>query len=292
MRNVFNYLQGEMKDSKYKAFVDQLGSQISIPFPPKRIISIVPSQTELLFDLGLDGEIVGITKFCVHPSGKVKSKTKVGGTKNLNLEKIKSLQPDLIIGNKEENEELHIKELMNDFPVWMSDIKTLDDAYEMMLAVGEMLDRREWAELLVEQIKFAVGSWQSKIENPRLPVGQGKLKIENGACAYLIWKDPMMTAGNDTFIHHMLNIAGFRNVFADKNRYPEITIEELKARSPQYILLSSEPFPFSQKHIEELQPEFPSANILLVDGEMFSWYGSRLLKAPKYFEELFKSISV
>ena len=91
-----------------------------------------------------------------------------------------------------------------------------------------------------------------------------------------------MAAGNDTFIHHMLGVAGFENVFADKDRYPEIMIEELKARAPQFILLSSEPFPFNQKHAEELQQQLPSSKILLVDGEMFSWYGSRLLKAPKY----------
>ncbi|MCY7409412.1 MAG: helical backbone metal receptor [Chitinophagales bacterium] len=278
-----------MLNSKY--LKDQLGREIQFPFPPKKIISIVPSQTELLFDLGLESEIIGITKFCIHPKEKVKGKIKVGGTKNLNIEKIKSLNPDLIIANKEENEEQQIKELMKFFPVYISDIKTLNDAYEMIQQVGEVVDRKSEAEIIIEEIK-------SSFSNPKLnnchPEHFDKLSasiIEGGnpkSSAYLIWNNPMMTIGSDTFIHAMLQAAGFKNVFANRNRYPETSVEEIKKLKPEFLLLSSEPFPFNQKHVDELQPQLSATKIMLVDGEMFSWYGSRLLKAPEYFFQLQK----
>jgi ABC-type Fe3+-hydroxamate transport system substrate-binding protein len=271
--------------SNFRFFTDQLGQEIQIPYPPKKIISIVPSQTELLFDLGLGEEIIGVTKFCVHPEEKIKSMTKVGGTKNLNIEKIKSLQPDLIIGNKEENEEQQVKKLRNDFPIWMSDIKTLKDAYVMITEAGEMVNRSQPAISMVERIKSEFSEWVQLRSTTNFQTSNFKLN-----CAYLIWNDPLMTVGNDTFIHHMLGIAGFENVFVDKNRYPEITMEELKARKPVYIFLSSEPFPFRQRHADELQQEIPSSKTILVDGEMFSWYGSRLLRVPTYFEELHRRL--
>jgi len=260
-----------------KSFIDQLGREIQISFPPKRIISLVPSQTELLFDLGLGEEVIGITKFCVHPEKWFRTKTRVGGTKQLDIEKIISLQPDLIIANKEENVEEQINELAKHFPVWISDIKILDDAYAMILSVGELTDRREWAELLIKEIHTAFEHWQLQRNNSKLP------------CAYLIWNDPLMTIGSDTFIHHMLSIAGFENVFSDQFRYPEISIVELRKRNPKFILLSSEPFPFKQKHADELKEQLPDSKIIFVDGEMFSWYGSRLLKAPEYFRQLWST---
>ena len=125
---------------------DQMHRKIHLPrFPLRRIISLVPSQTELLYDLGLEEEVVGITKFCVHPPEWFQSKARVGGTKTIHFEKIKALQPDLIIGNKEENEREQIEALAECFPVWMSDIATLEDALDMMLRVGALVDRPEQA---------------------------------------------------------------------------------------------------------------------------------------------------
>jgi ABC-type Fe3+-hydroxamate transport system substrate-binding protein len=259
-----------------KFFRDQLGREIQISFPPKKIISVVPSQTELLFDLGLDEEVIGITKFCIHPSTWFRTKTRVGGTKQLHIDQIISLQPDLIIANKEENVEEQINELAKHFPVWISDIKTLEDAYEMMHAVGEMLGQNKKAQDLVERIKSSISGLQS---------------TNSKSCAYLIWQNPLMTVGSDTFIHHMLGLAGFKNVFADRTRYPEITIEEIQQRNPEFILLSSEPFPFKQKHADELKQQLPNSKIIFVDGEMFSWYGSQLLKAPEYFRSLKTSLN-
>jgi ABC-type Fe3+-hydroxamate transport system substrate-binding protein len=253
-------------------YADQLGRTIEIKQTPKRIISLVPSQTELLFDLGLDEEVIGITKFCVHPEHWFKTKTRVGGTKQLHLDKIKELQPDLIIANKEENVREQIEELAKDFPVWISDVNNLNDALEMINSIGEIVNKQTTAKKITDQIKRSFAQLQTT--NHKLQT------------SYLIWKDPYMTIGNDTFIYDMLQRCGFQNIFEDQKRYPEISMEQLQTSNCQLLLLSSEPYPFKQKHIDELQPLLPDTKIILVDGEMFSWYGSRLLKAPAYFQQL------
>ncbi|MGQ0828627.1 MAG: ABC transporter substrate-binding protein [Bacteroidota bacterium] len=256
-------------------FTDQLNRKIELPSPPKRIISLVPSQTELLYDLGLRDEVVGITKFCVHPQQWFRTKTRVGGTKKYDLEKIKQLQPDLIIGNKEENERGQIEELMKDYNVWMSDIYTLKDALNMIACVGMLVGKNEEATNLKLQIESQFHQFKTPYPSLSTP-----------KAVYFIWRNPYMIAGNNTFINEMLNCCGFNNVFADHSRYPEITEKELKDANPQFIFLSSEPYPFKEKHIQEFQFICPDAKIITVDGEIFSWYGSRLLQAPAYFEKL------
>lgn len=253
-------------------FTDQTGRKIELKKFPQRIISVVPSQTEFLFDLGLENEVAGITKFCVHPEKWFRNKTRVGGTKQLKIDLIKKLQPDLIIANKEENVKKHIEELQNDFPVWISDVHDLNSANDMMQQIGLMANKESKAKAIIATIKKNF---------------QGLLTINfRLTTAYLIWKDPYMTVGGDTFINSMLEAAGFENIFKKEKRYPEVTIKEIKQLKPEILLLSSEPYPFKQKHIDELQPQLPGTKILLVDGEMFSWYGSRLLYAPGYFAKL------
>jgi ABC-type Fe3+-hydroxamate transport system substrate-binding protein len=254
------------------SFTDQTGQIIRLPATPKRIISLVPSQTELLADLGLTDEVVGITKFCIHPNGWFRSKTRVGGTKQVNTGIIHSLHPDLVIANKEENVKEQVEELQKQYPVWISDVNNLDDAYVMIEQVGAMTGKAEKAIHIIEQINTAFSQLPTPDSRPRT--------------AYLIWQKPYMTVGGDTFIHSMLELAGFANIYTDKTRYPEITITELKKAGCELLFLSSEPFPFRQKHIDELQPLLPHTKIILVDGELFSWYGSRLLKAPAYFTAL------
>jgi ABC-type Fe3+-hydroxamate transport system substrate-binding protein len=258
-------------------YTDQLGRTIELKQIPKRIISVVPSQTELLFDLGLDHEIIGITKFCIHPEHWFKTKTRVGGTKQLHLDKIKEVQPDLIIANKEENTREQIEELEKDFPVWISDVNNLDDALEMIVAIGEITNKTPEAQQIANQITVNFAQLQTSI---RIAIGN-KIKT-----CYLIWKDPFMTAGGDTFINDMIKRSGFQNMFEDQKRYPVVSLQQLQTANCQLLLLSSEPYPFKQKHVEELQPLLPHTKIILVDGEMFSWYGSRLLKAPAYFQHL------
>ncbi|MFC3559414.1 ABC transporter substrate-binding protein [Pedobacter jamesrossensis] len=262
-----------------KSFIDQMGKEITINFPPKRIVSIVPSQTELLFDLGLDKEIIGLTKFCIHPIEKFAERTKVGGTKTLNIDLIKDLKPDLIIGNKEENTQSDIEELAEFFPVWMSDIFTLDDAMKTIAEIGELVDRSPEANYLNHLISAGFNDLKTlALQN----------KIDKRV-AYLIWRKPYMVAGRNTFINDVLITNGMMNVI-NEDRYPEITLEKLKTLNCDLILLSSEPYPFKEKHIEEIQNALPEAKVMLVDGEMFSWYGSRLVKAVQYFFEFQKEL--
>ncbi|HSY77130.1 MAG TPA: helical backbone metal receptor [Bacteroidia bacterium] len=259
-----------------KSFIDQMGRDVSIEWPPQRIISLVPSQTELLYSLGLNEEVVGITKFCVHPEEWFQSKQRIGGTKKLDFDKIAALKPDLIIGNKEENEESQIKQLMQQYPVWMSDIHNLEDAFVMMSGVGEVVNKSEKVSELVRTIKVAF----EKLKTTQLHTA-----------AYFIWKEPYMVAGGDTFLNNMLNHCGLKNVFENyKGRYPELNKEEIKQCNPEVILLSSEPYPFSDKHIDEFRQICPNSKIALVDGEYFSWYGSRLLNAPDYFLKVLSEI--
>lgn len=262
-----------------KSFTDQLLRTIEINYPPKRIISLVPSQTELLFDLGLNEEILGITKFCIHPKDKFKSITKVGGTKKLNIEKIKALKPDLIIGNKEENQKEDIEALMQEFPVWMSDIYNLEDALEMIKWVGELVNKQEKANEFVKNIKNDFHLLSLDLND------QPKKKA-----VYFIWKDPNMVAGDGTFIHDMLKYCGLENLIKDL-RYPSFNDAQLQAMNPEVVLLSSEPYPFKEKHIAAFKKMWPKAKVELVDGEMFSWYGSMLLKAPPYFKKISEELN-
>lgn len=260
-------------------FTDQLGRKITIICPPARIISIVPSQTELLFDLGLDKEVVGITKFCVHPDTWFRQKKKVGGTKNLHLDIISELHPDLIIANKEENEKGQLEILMKDYPVWVSDIHTLEDALAMIRSVGDITNREEQAERIAHHIRFRF----QQLRGYHQQSGASSKKLRS---AYFIWKNPWMVAGKDTFIDDMLQRCGLENCFGHLSRYPQIELNQLETSHCQLVLLSSEPFPFKEKHAEEIRVRFPEMKIIFADGEMFSWYGSRLLKAVEYFKEI------
>lgn len=251
---------------------DQLSREIRLNALPERIVSLVPSQTELLADLGLDQEVIGITKFCIHPESWFRSKMRIGGTKNIDLDKIRSLQPDLIIANKEENDRLQIEQLAVDFPVWISDIRNVNDALNMIEAIGKLTNRSREAESMAKSI--------------RTDFDQLSIPPLQKTCLYLIWNGPYMAAGKDTFIHSILQLLGLNSI-PPLPRYPEISSEMITSLKPDYIFLSSEPFPFAQKHIGELQQLSPSSKIMLVDGEMFSWYGSRMLKIPQYLKELY-----
>jgi len=271
-------------------FLDQMNRSVQLPhWPPRRIISLVPSQTEFLADLSLDDEVVGITKFCIHPNNWFQQKKRVGGTKTLDFHKIEVLKPDLIIGNKEENEQSQIEYLAQHYPVWMSDIYTLEDALDMMRKLGQVTGKTEKANAIIAEVEnqFAHHFKPRRFLKPtRFPEEGGTPKV-----AYLIWRKPYMAAGSGTFIDDMLRRAGFDNVFTSLARYPEISHQQFKEARPDAILLSSEPYPFSEKHIAELQEICPDATIQLVDGELFSWYGSRLLQAPRYFAELREKIA-
>lgn len=269
-------------------FTDQMGRKITLPATPKRIVSIVPSQTELLYDLGLTENIAGITWFCIHPAHHFNQTAKVGGTKKLNFDKIAALKPDLIIGNKEENEKSQIEALEKEYPVWMSDINTLDDALQMIEMLGDITNTSKKAKTICTDISTKF----SKLNNSN---------IYPTRTAYIIWQKPYMAASSNTFIDEMMKQCGMVNVFdgfipdnADNEslRYPIFTAEELKELSPEIVMLSSEPFPFKEKHVQEIKEILPNAEVLLVDGEMFSWYGSRLVHSVSYFDNLLDNFRV
>lgn len=256
-----------------RSMTDQMGRTMRVPEPPQRIISLVPSQTELLYDLGLGERVVGITKFCVHPESWFKTKQRIGGTKKVDMDKIRALKPDLIIGNKEENDRKDIQALEKEFPVWMSDIRDLSDATKMIAAIGDLTGTKENANEILQGIAKAFGALQP-LEEPR-------------TVAYLIWQEPFMVAGHGTFVNDMLLRCGLINVFDDGDaRYPQITPQELAESDPDIILLSTEPYPFKEEHIMEINMICPGTPVRIVDGELFSWYGSRLLQAPGYFSGL------
>ncbi len=256
-------------------------SQTNLPFlKGGKIISLVPSQTELLFDLGLADQIIGVTRFCVHPFA-AKKKPIIGGTKKVDFDKIVALKPNLILGNKEENEREFMELLARKQHVVMSDIFTLEHALKMIAEVGTLTHTTEKAQKIIAEITSEFDNLKQKLEQNKT-ANTGKTK----KCLYLIWRKPYMAAAKNTFIDDMLQKIGFENALHDQTRYPQLSTAQIAEYKPDCIFLSNEPFPFKKQHIVELQKICPEAEIKLVDGEFFSWYGSRLRKAPAYFETL------
>jgi len=261
---------------------DQLGRKLTLKAPPTRIISCVPSTTELLYDLGLTKEVIGITKFCVHPHKWQQVKTRVGGTKNLHLEQIAALHPDLIICDKEENKQEQVEQLMPHYNVWVGNANSLEQGLKLIGLLGKLTSRTKQAAEISNKITAG-------FEQLEKAGGNGTIR----KAAYLIWREPMMVAGEGTFIDNMMERCGLENTFSHGNNgYPEVSAKMLQKANPELILLSSEPFPFAMKHIPEIQELVPNAKVLLVDGEMFSWPGSRMEKAAEYFLQLLKAAQI
>ena len=248
---------------------------MSIDKKYKRIISLVPSQTELLIDLGLEENIVGVTKFCIHPKHLLKTKTIVGGTKNIKIDRIKNLQPDIILCNKEENTKEIVEACQQIAFTHVSDIFTLTDSLELISLYGSFFEKQVEAKKMINKLESKIIDFKKFIENKK-----------SRKVAYFIWRNPWMVAASNTFINHLLELNKFENVYANAKRYPEVNIKDILKKKPELILLSSEPFPFKEKHITEIKEHTSNSTPILVDGEYFSWYGSRLLKAFDYFKEL------
>lgn len=255
---------------------DQINTLLSFKKEPKRIVSLVPSQTELLCDLGLGDQLVGVTKFCVHPSGIKKQSRVVGGTKQINIEKLRDLKPDVVLCNKEENTKAIVEACKAVCQVHVSDILTLNDSVELIEQYGVLFGKKREAGILVEKLKEGLTDFKEFIK------GQPIKKV-----SYFIWKEPWMVAGSHTFIDHLLRLNNYKNVYGNTPRYPQINWPPVNLNTQvELVMLSSEPFPFAEKHKAEVQRYYPNSKVLLVDGEMFSWYGSRLIKAFAYFKKL------
>lgn len=233
-----------------------------------RIVSLCPSLTELVFDLGLGDDLVGITEYCVHPAEGVARVESVGGTKTPDVERIVELRPDIVLFNEEENRREDEEALsaaglscLTTFP--RNSLETAD----MVRTIGKALQREDAAEAIALDIEERT----SRV----LADAAGHAPVR---WTYLIWRKPWMTVNADTFASAMLDQAGGENVFAEHDvRYPEITIDELRAARPELVLLCTEPFPFADKHVDELVQAtgFERERFVLADGEYLSWHGSR-----------------
>lgn len=263
-----------------KTLIDQIGTSHSFETSPKRIVSLVPSQTELLYDLGLEDRIVGITKFCVHPYHFKSIKKIVGGTKKVHVEKIRLLQPDIIICNKEENTLEIVEELQKICPVWVTNIITIEDNFKMITDFGLLFNCRTESKKWNDKLAFALSDFKKFIKD-----------MPEKKVAYFIWKNPYMVAGSDTFINELLKLNHFHNIYENKGRYPEIELKKIRLEGdPDLVFLSSEPFPFKEGDAFEIESHAHNAKTIFVDGEMFSWHGSRLLKAFEYFKKMHQKL--
>ncbi|MCX8148812.1 helical backbone metal receptor [Thermaurantimonas aggregans] len=239
-----------------------------------RVVSLVPSLTELLYHLGVD--VVGITKFCVHPEEWYRTKPRVGGTKNPDINRIKELKPDLILANKEENRKEDVEQLRQFSQVLVTNITTINDALEAIRLIGRVCNVVQAVEKLVHSIIELWKPLQGSADGARV--------------LYLIWRKPYMAAGTDTYIHHVLQHLGFSNA-VNQSRYPVVDEKSIRLMNPELIFLSSEPYPFREKHLAEFQGMAPTAHVRLVDGEAFSWYGYRMIPAASYFYLLIHDIN-
>ncbi len=260
--------------------VDQLQRKLKFNDTPKRIVSLVPSLTELLVDLGLEEYIVGITKFCVHPYHLKQTKTIVGGTKNIKSEKIRALQPDIILCNKEENTKDIVDSCVEIAPVYVSNIFTLKDVFELIEHYGVLFSCRTESSKIIQKLNFKLDDFSTFVEN-----------VTPQKVAYFIWRNPWMAVGNKTFINHLLILNKFENIYSNRERYPEVELKKIRLEGdPDLVFLSSEPYPFKEEHAFEIGRCTHHAKTVFVDGELFSWYGTRLLKSFDYFKRLHERI--
>lgn len=256
--------------------IDQMGREILVPISPKRIVSLVPSISDLLCYLDLEEYLVGVTSYCISPESLLKNKTIIGGTKKFDLEAIEQLNPDLIIGDKEENYEAGIEYLSGKIPVWMCDFNTIAGSLNMIGELGQITNRKKESQKLIREILNGMSQLQ---------------KVSAKSVAYFIWRKPFMVAASQTYINDVLETLGLTNAFGKESRYPVVNMEAIASAHPDIIFLSSEPYPFSGKHIQELANLCPNAYVILVDGASFSWSGPRFLHAMDYFSDLVAQIS-
>jgi len=255
-----------------KTVVDHLSRTVTYPFPPKKIVSLAPAITDTMYGLVLEEEIVGRTRFCIHPKDKVENALNIGGTKDIKLDRIHQLKPDLIIAEKEENTKEIVEELEQYYPVYVFEVQTVDDAFRMMADLGDITDRAKQANELIQNIKKVF---------KEIPHGQGK------RIAYMIWQRPYMVVGKNTYIQSLLDKLGFVNPFTQfEGRYPEVTVDDLQRAQLDYLFLATEPFPFRDKHLNPMAELLPGVEPHIVDGEMF-WYGVKMLEAVPYFKQTF-----
>lgn len=258
-----------------RSVTDSLGRLLHIPTEPQRIISLCPSQTETLFALGLAGRIVGRTRYCIHPAEAVRTIPVVGGTKKVDIPAVRALEPDLIIAEKEENTPQDVELLSEIAPVYVTNVESYEQALISIVELGDITGKRATAENIVRQIKEAFET---------IPRATQPLRV-----LYLIWRKPFMAAGTRTYINSIIERLGWQNAAAHlPARYP--TIDDPIQVKPDIVLLSDEPYPFKEKHIPEVQQAWQGAEVRIVRGDYFSWYGVRMREAATYLAQLAEEI--
>ncbi|MBI2207102.1 MAG: cobalamin-binding protein [Candidatus Rokubacteria bacterium] len=263
--------------------IDASGVALELVRPPRRIVSLIPSTTEMLCELGLADAIVGITAYCIEPRDVVRTKPKVGGEKNPDLDAIRALAPDLVIANLEENVRDHVETLRAwNVPVWVTYPRTVLETIAFIREIGTVTGTEARAGALADEIEALYHATRAAMAGPPpVPV------------FYPIWRDPYMTIGRDTYVHDVLATVGASNVFGDRERYPTITLEEMAVRSPDVIILPDEPFRFRRAHVKDFEafPQVPAVRagrIHLMDGKIFCWHGPRLAEALRTLPRLFR----
>ena len=263
------------------ARVDASGVALALSAAPRRIVSLIPSTTELLCALGLAEALVGVTVYCVEPRDVVRGKTRVGGEKDPDLAAIRSLAPDLVIANVEENRREDVDALRAvGIPVWVTYPRTVAEGLAMIRDLGEVTGARDRARALLDTLEPLYAQARARAA-ARPPV----------SVFYPIWREPWMTVGADTYVHDLLATCGGANVFADRVRYPTITLDEMAARGPEVIFLPDEPFRFRRAHLRDFDaypavPAVRNGRMHLVDGKPFSWHGPRLAEALRKLPDL------
>lgn len=256
-------------------FTDALGRSVEAPSPPARIVSLVPSVTETLFSFGVGHSVVGVTRFCAEPADGVSRLPKVGGTKDVDVGAVLGLAPDLVLANAEENRREDIEGLIEaGATVMVTFPRTVADALEELQVLAEIVGAGETAAAILDDASREVAG-DSTPPSEAVPV----------FCP--IWRRPWMTIGPHTYIHDMIRLCGGRNIFADANpRYPQVSLAEVRARAPEVVLLPDEPYPFEDKHAEEVIEALGPVRIHLVDGKDLCWYGPRIGPAVRAFRRL------
>ncbi len=257
---------------------DDLGRTFSFKKPPRRIISLCPSVSETLLDLGLEGFLAGRTDYCIHPQNKIESIPGVGGPKSVSIQLLQSLCPDIIIAVKEENDKKTLENLAAlNYKCFIFDVNNFSDALNMIEKIGVIFNVEDRAQTMTEGIKKGFEG-----------IGQVLKKLN---FIYMTWSSPYIAAGTGNYINSLITGLGFNNCLSKHiNRYVRLSLGELKKLSPDIVFLPSEPYNYTLYDKLKFEKIFPSARAVLVDGEMFCWYGSRMLKAAPYIKNLIKEI--
>lgn len=255
--------------------VDALGRSLTVRQRPERIVSLVPSLTEALFAFGLEQEIVGVTRFCVEPRRGVAGKTKVGGTKALDVAKIEALEPDLVIASAEENSPGDVTQLFDHgCPVFVTMVTSVQSAIDLLRQLATITGTTAAARPIIQGAKKALTFVQA--------TGAGGERVRV-FCP--VWRNPYMTCSRGTYMDDVVTVCGGRNVFDERReRYPRVELAEMAALDPQVILLPSEPYRFTKRHKADFRAfadvtAVKNGHIFLIDGRMLTWYGPRIAQS-------------